>query len=140
MPFSFHVSVSGGAGKPRPRLIHFQSRASLISEPRKQRSGVCPGPLHFSTCREQIMKFNIPTMHGIIERRMLVNFRVRPDVVRPLLPEFFRPKLVNGWAMAGICLIRLKNMRPHGFPAACGLTSQNAAHRIAVEWDEAGIT
>ncbi|HXI72495.1 MAG TPA: DUF2071 domain-containing protein [Verrucomicrobiae bacterium] len=86
------------------------------------------------------MKFNIPTMHGIIERRMLVNFRVRPDAVRPLLPECFHPKLVNGWAMAGICLIRLKDMRPHGFPAACGLTSENAAHRIAVEWDEAGTT
>ena len=86
------------------------------------------------------MKFNIPTLHGLIERRMLINFRVRPDVVRPLLPELFRPKLVNGWAMAGICLIRLKNVRPRGFPAACGLTSENAAHRIAVEWDESGTT
>jgi len=86
------------------------------------------------------MKFGIPTMHGIIERRMLVNFHVRPDAVRPLLPAFFRPKLVNGWAMAGICLIRLKDMRPRGLPPACGLASENAAHRIAVEWDETGTT
>ena len=71
---------------------------------------------------------------------MLVNFHVRPDAVRPLLPAFFRPKLVDGWAMAGICLIRLKDMRPLGLPPACGLTSENAAHRIAVEWDEAGTT
>ena len=92
----------------------------------------------FSICRDRAMKLNIPTMHGIIERRMLVNFRVLPEAVRPLLPEFFRPKLVAGWAMAGICLIRLKDMRPRGFPAVCGLTSENAAHRIAVEWDEAG--
>ncbi len=69
---------------------------------------------------------------------MLVNFHVRPDDVRSLLPAFFRPKLVDGWAMAGICLIRLKYMRPQGFPAICSLTSENAAHRIAVEWDEAG--
>jgi hypothetical protein len=84
------------------------------------------------------MKFDVPNMHGIIERRILVNFRVRPEAVRSLLPKFFRPKLVDGWAVAGICLIRLKDMRPRGFPAACGLTSENAAHRIAVEWDEAG--
>jgi uncharacterized protein YqjF (DUF2071 family) len=69
---------------------------------------------------------------------MLVNFRVRPDAVRKVLPPLFRPKLINGWAMAGICLIRLKNIRPHGLPAACGFTSENAAHRIAVEWLDAG--
>jgi uncharacterized protein YqjF (DUF2071 family) len=86
------------------------------------------------------MKLKIPTMQGVIERRMLVNFRVRPDAARRLLPEYFRPKLINGWAMAGICLIRLRNMRPRGYPAVWGLTSENAAHRIAVEWDEAGAT
>ncbi len=80
-----------------------------------------------------------PTMHGLIDRRMLVNFRVRPDVVSNLLPPYFRPKLVKGWAMAGICLIRLKDIRPQCFPALCGLTSENAAHRIAVEWDENGF-
>ena len=80
----------------------------------------------------------MPRLHGIIDRRMLVNFRIRPETVGELLPAFFRPKLVNGWTMAGICLIRLKHIRPHGFPAACGLASENAAHRIAVEWDEGG--
>lgn len=77
-------------------------------------------------------------MHGIIDRRMLINFRILPDVAAKLLPSFFRPKLVSGWAMAGICLIRLKDIRPRGFPAVCGLGSENAAHRIAVEWDEGG--
>lgn len=81
-----------------------------------------------------------PTMHGLIDRRMLVNFRVQPEVIRSLLPPYFRPKLVKGWAMAGICLIRLKDIRPRGFPVSCGLTSENAAHRIAVEWEEGGVT
>jgi hypothetical protein len=84
------------------------------------------------------MKTIIPTMHGIIDRRMLVNFRVRPDAIQKLLPPLFKPKLIEGWAMAGICLIRLKHIRPHGLPAACGFTSENAAHRIAVEWHDAG--
>jgi hypothetical protein len=82
------------------------------------------------------MKAITPSMRGLIDRRMLVNFRVRPDVAGRLLPSFFRPKLVNGWAMAGICLIRLKEIRPRGFPSVCGLASENAAHRIAVEWDD----
>jgi hypothetical protein len=38
--------------------------------------------------------------------------------------------------MAGICVIRLTNLRPAGFPSGIGLTTENAAHRIAVEWDE----
>lgn len=82
------------------------------------------------------MNVRIPTMRGVIDRRMLVNFRVKAEVAAKLLPPPFRPKLVRGWAMAGICLIRLKDMRPSGFPAAMGLDSENAAHRIAVEWND----
>jgi Uncharacterized conserved protein (COG2071) len=85
------------------------------------------------------MKALAPTMHGIIERRMLVNFRVQAEVIRKMLPPYFRPKLVKGWAMAGICLIRLGKIRPRGFPIFCGINSENAAHRIAVEWDDYGV-
>lgn len=85
------------------------------------------------------MKLTLPTMHGVIDRRMLINFRVRPERIAPLLPEFFRPVLVKGWAMAGICLIRLKDIRPKGFGNIFGVTSENAAHRIAVEWQEGGV-
>ena len=67
-----------------------------------------------------------------------MNFRVSPDVLSRVLPEPFRPKLVKGFGMAGICLIRLKGIRPRFWPAWAGLSSENAAHRIAVEWDEGG--
>jgi len=86
------------------------------------------------------MKLELPTLRGIIDRRMLVNFRVKPEVVQPILPRLFRPKLVKGWAIAGICLIRLKDIRPNGLGAVFGVSSENAAHRIAVEWDEHGTT
>jgi hypothetical protein len=69
-----------------------------------------------------------------------VNYRCRPDVLQKIVPPPFRPKLVNGWGMAGICLIRLGGIRPVFLPAIGGLTSENAAHRIAVEWDEPGRT
>lgn len=71
---------------------------------------------------------------------MLVNFRCRPDILVRILPAPFRPKLINGWGMAGICLIRLGGVRPAFLPAIAGLKSENAAHRIAVEWDEGGAT
>jgi hypothetical protein len=76
-----------------------------------------------------------PEIDGRIERRLLVNYRVDPDVIAQLLPVPFRPQLVNDAGVAGICLIRLGSMRPHGFPKWVGLNSENAAHRIAVEWD-----
>ena len=78
-------------------------------------------------------------MCGIIDRRILVNFRVHPQTAQKLLPPFFCPKLAGGWAIAGICLIRLQEIRPHGVPSICGIASENAAHRIAVEWEEDGV-
>lgn len=74
-------------------------------------------------------------IHGVIRRRMLVNFRVEPEIIRRLLPPKFRPKLHNGSAIAGICLIRLEQMRPGFMPSFFGTSSENAAHRIAVLWD-----
>jgi hypothetical protein len=75
------------------------------------------------------------TMDGMIERRLLINYRVDPDAVSALLPQPFRPQVVHGYAVAGICLLRLGQLRPHPLPSWMGLRSENAAHRIAVEWD-----
>lgn len=82
----------------------------------------------------------IPVIRGLIDRRILVNYRVQPDVLVRLLPAPFRPKLINGSGMAGVCLIRLRYVRPKFLPAFLGLSSENAAHRIAVEWDQDGVT
>jgi len=82
----------------------------------------------------------IPVIKGIIKRRLLINFRADPAAVQRLIPPPFRPKLHRGHSLVGICLIRLEQIRPHGFPGALGLSSENAAHRMAVEWtDAAGI-
>jgi hypothetical protein len=80
----------------------------------------------------------IPIIRGIIDRRILVNYRVEPDLLARMLPKPFRPKLVNGSGMAGVCLIRLKQIRPRFLPSFLGFSSENAAHRIAVEWDQEG--
>lgn len=82
----------------------------------------------------------IPVIRGIIDRRILVNYRVDPKVLAGLVPAPFRPKLVTGAGMAGVCLIRLKGIRPRFIPSFLGISSENAAHRIAVEWDRGGET
>lgn len=82
----------------------------------------------------------IPTICGVIDRRILVNFRVDPDVLSAILPTPFRPQIVNGFGVAGICLIRLRHVRPKFLPSLFGISSENAAHRIAVEWDADGKT
>ncbi|MFJ4626969.1 DUF2071 domain-containing protein [Streptomyces sp. NPDC088847] len=76
-----------------------------------------------------------PHLSSVVERRLLVNYRVAPDVAARLLPEPLRPELVHGHAVAGICLLRLGSVRPTWAPKVFGLRSENAAHRIAVEWD-----
>jgi hypothetical protein len=80
----------------------------------------------------------LPIIRGLIDRRILANYRVDAEVLARVLPTPFRPKLIDGFGVAGICLIRLKQIRPRGFPQFMGISSENAAHRIAVEWDDDG--
>lgn len=78
----------------------------------------------------------MPRIASEIDRRLLVNYRIDPEVAARVVPAPFRPQLVDGHAVAGICLIRLRSIRPAGLPAWVGIASENAAHRFAVEWDE----
>ncbi|MBF8456629.1 DUF2071 domain-containing protein [Kaistella sp. G5-32] len=78
----------------------------------------------------------IPTIHGYIDRRILINFTADPKSVEKIIPFPFRPKIYKDKAIVGICLIRLKDIKPKGFPDFIGVNSENGAHRIAVEWDE----
>ena len=82
----------------------------------------------------------LPIIQGLIRRRMLINFRVAPEVMQAQLPARFRPKLQKGFAIAGICLIRLEEIRPRHLPDFLGISSENGAHRIAVHWDEGSET
>jgi len=80
----------------------------------------------------------IPTILGTIDRRILINYQADRTVIEKFLPTPFRPKLVKNKAIVGICLIRLKQIRPKGLPFKVGISSENGAHRIAVEWTENG--
>src|SRR4051794_27311195 len=78
----------------------------------------------------------IPVIQGLIDRRMLVNYRCDPAVLSALLPKPFRPKLIGEFGMAGICLTRLRERRRRGLPGFVGFGSENAAHRIAIEGND----
>lgn len=80
----------------------------------------------------------IPKIKGIIDRRILINYQVEKEILGNYLPKPFKPKLVYGKGIAGICLIRLKEIRPAGLPKQVGISSKNGAHRIAIEWREDG--
>jgi uncharacterized protein YqjF (DUF2071 family) len=82
----------------------------------------------------------LPVIQGVIRRRILANFRVDPGVMQSQLPRCFKPKQHRGFAVAGICLIRLESIRPRKMPKIVGVSSENAAHRVAVLWDEGGKT
>jgi uncharacterized protein YqjF (DUF2071 family) len=80
------------------------------------------------------------TVRCVIERRLLVNYAIEPDLVARLLPPPFRPQLAGGMAVGGVCFIRLGELRAGRLPAVPGLATENAAHRFAVEWDDADGT
>jgi hypothetical protein len=82
----------------------------------------------------------LPVIEGLIRRRILVNFRVDPEVLRPIVPEAFSIKTVNGYGMVGICLIRLERVRPKSLSRRVGLASDNVAYRVAVQWESDGQT
>ena len=78
----------------------------------------------------------LPMIQGVIARRMLLNFRADADVVQRLLPEPLRVDQQQGYAIVGICLIRLENLRPNGIPGPLGLSSENMAHRVAIQFPD----
>ena len=78
----------------------------------------------------------MPTLDANISRRLLINYRLDPEVAQSLLPPGLRPRLVGDAAVGGICLLRLSAVRPQWIGANVGWGAENSAHRIAVEWDD----
>jgi hypothetical protein len=74
----------------------------------------------------------LPVLEGIIARRILVNFRADPQVVRALVPAPLEVVTQAGAAVVGVCLIRLSQLRPKGLPGFVGIASDNMVHRVAI--------
>jgi hypothetical protein len=75
------------------------------------------------------IELKMPVLGGWIDRRILVNYRVNPEVVQKLLPPHLEPLIVKGYASGGICLLRLRGLGVTHSPALLRINSENAAHR-----------
>ncbi len=82
--------------------------------------------------------FQLPVITGVLDRRILLNYTLDPDRLRTFLPKPFKPRLYKGAGIGGVCMIRFAGLRPRFAPAFLGVDSENAAHRIAVEWERNG--
>ena len=80
----------------------------------------------------------LPVIEGLLDRRILLNYHFDPAELRRFLPSPFEPRTFKGRGVGGICMIRFKDLRPRRFPRALSIDSENAAHRIAVEWTSDG--
>lgn len=76
----------------------------------------------------------VPTIEGVIARRVLLNFRADPAAVQLQVPEPLEVATHRGAAVVGVCLIRLAQLRPKGLPEAVGLSAENMAHRVAIRY------
>jgi hypothetical protein len=76
----------------------------------------------------------LPKLATTIERRIFTTYAVDPEQIIPYLPEGIKPQLVNGKAIAGVCLLRMGNIRPSFISPNIGITAENAGHRIAVTY------
>ena len=76
----------------------------------------------------------LPVLNGIIDRRILINYRIKPEVVKSLLPPHVEPLVINGYASGGICLLRLKSIGVKYSPSFLRITSENAAHRFLITY------
>lgn len=82
----------------------------------------------------------VPVLQGTIARRILLNFRADPAVAAGLVPAPFEPRLVNGHALVGVCLLRVEGARPQGVPGFLGYAAENMAHRVGVTLSSNGRT
>ena len=80
----------------------------------------------------------LPVLDGIIDRRILINYRIKSEVVKLLLPPHLDPLVINGYASGGICLLRLKNIGVKHSPSFLRINSENAAHRFLVTFTRRG--
>ncbi len=84
------------------------------------------------------MRMKLPVIEGMLDRRILLNYRFDPEYLGRFVPAPFIPRIHKNNGIGGVCMIRFKELRPRHFPQVLGIDSENAAHRIAVEWNYQG--
>jgi hypothetical protein len=76
---------------------------------------------------DKTYNMRLPTIHGYIDRRILVNFTLTQMLYEKLFPRHSNRKFIKTRPSFGICLIRLKNIKIKGLPNFFGVSSENGA-------------
>jgi hypothetical protein len=76
-----------------------------------------------------------PGVCGVVERRMLVNYRVDLGRLDAALPGPFRGREVGetGKGIGTVCLTRVENARPKLAPERAGMSVRSVTHRVPAE-------
>jgi len=78
-----------------------------------------------------------PAIRGVVDRRILINYRVPIASLEDEVPDPFRPtEVADGWGFGSVCIMRLKNERPRFVPSMFGTSLETITHRISVERDD----
>jgi hypothetical protein len=78
----------------------------------------------------------VPVLEGVVERRLVVHFRVDVDAARGLLPAGLAPIERAGRAVAGVTLVRLGRVRPRGLKPLGGLGVETMVHWLAARGED----
>jgi hypothetical protein len=83
-----------------------------------------------------------PAVRGVIERRILVNYRLDVGALDAVLPEPFRGREVgeSGKGIGSVCLMKVGDARLRFAPSAVGLSVETVTHRVSAERRKNGET
>jgi hypothetical protein len=81
-----------------------------------------------------VVELRTPIVEATIERRVVIVYRLDPDVVADLIPGPFEAQMVKEFAVGATSFTSVKHLRPRGLPPWLGRDSEHAAHLIAVTW------
>ena len=77
---------------------------------------------------------------GVVERRLLVNYRVELDVLDTVLTDPLRGREVGdtGKGVGSVCITRVEDTRPGFLPESLGVTVEMATHRVYARVEDGG--
>jgi uncharacterized protein YqjF (DUF2071 family) len=87
--------------------------------------------------RSMVPKHPVP-MQTLFRECFLVNFAIKPEALRPLIPAPIDLDLYGGEAYLSIVIAQMDRMRPAFLPRALGITYDQVVYRVVVRLPKSG--
>jgi uncharacterized protein YqjF (DUF2071 family) len=102
------------------------------------RGAIPPSRLTFSAVMRSIVPKHPISMHTVFRECFLVNFAIKPEALRPLIPEPIELDLHQGEAYLSIVIAKMDGMRPAFLPRTLGVTYNQVVYRVVVRAPKSG--